>query len=384
MADNKLRLKVMIFVDWFYPGFKAGGPIQSCINLIEVFKEELEFYVVTGDRDLHDSAPYAGITPNVWTDYQSKAKVYYTSNQKNTLTSIRQLIYQVQPDVIYINGMFSWHFSILPFIAVHNKPVKTIIAPRGMLQHGALQFKKLKKSIFLYIFRSLGFYKKIFFHATDEQELKDIHQHIPENAGVIQASNFPKMNTYEWKMTSKEAGTLRLVFLSRISPKKNLIFILKCLSNVSDAHKISLTIAGEVEDEQYWIECCQLFKQLPKHISVHYHGPVNNYLLFDFYSDYHVFILPSFGENYGHAIAEALLFGKPVIISDHTPWKNLCDKKIGYDISLKDPDEYVHAIESFCGMSQSFYDEWSKAARQFAVSKQAAADDLKKKYRLLF
>ena len=215
--------KVMIFVDWFFPGFKAGGPIQSCINLIEVFKSEWDIYVVTGDRDLHDKGSYPGVPTNVWVNYKDKASVYYAKDQKLGFQKIKQLVKEIEPDILYLNGMFSWHFSVLPFIAI-GKRVKTIIAPRGMLQQGALQFKKLKKNMFLLGLRSAGFYRNVFFHATDEQEQKDIKRIIPVNAGVFVASNFPKMEVFTWSSTPKQTGSLKLIFLSRISPKKTSSF----------------------------------------------------------------------------------------------------------------------------------------------------------------
>lgn len=373
----------MIFVDWFFPGFKAGGPIQSCINLIEAFKSEWDIYVVTGDRDLQDKEPYPGIATNTWINFQEKARVYYAKDQKLGAGKIKQLVKEVQPDAIYLNGMFSWHFSVLPFI-VMGRRIKTIIAPRGMLQKGALQFKKWKKTIFLAGLRGTGYYRNVFFHATDEQELKDIQQIIPVNAGISLAANFPRMQALNWTSTPKQEGVLRLVFLSRISPKKNLSFVLECLAKIPETNKISLTVAGEVDDEQYWISCKQLINKMPQHITVNYSGPVLNHLLGDFYKDFHVFILPTFGENYGHAIFEALLFGKPVIISNKTPWRHLTNKKIGYDLSLDDPGACITAIEHFSAMPQQLYDEWSKEAMKFASSIQMATDDLKEKYRLLF
>ena len=34
-------------------------------------------------------------------------------------------------------------------------------------------------------------------------------------------------------------------------------------------------------------------------------------------------LVPSFNENFGHAVAEAVACGKPVIVSDHTAWSSL-------------------------------------------------------------
>ena len=378
------RLKVMVFVDWFYPGFKAGGPIQSCINLIDAFTLEWDIYVVTGDRDLHDTTAYKGIDSNKWTNYQDKAQVYYAKGQRLTTQKIRDLVRSIQPDVLYVNGMFSWRFSLLPLLTVRNRQIKTIIAPRGMLQQGAMQFKRWKKNIFLFCFRSIGLYRNTYFHATDQQEEKDIQQYIGAHKGTVNVPNFPKMSTYSWKPVPKQPGVLSLVYVSRISPKKNLAFILECLTKIDRSRKVSFTIAGEIDDEPYWLTCKHLIEQVPGNITADFYGPVPNYQLNYFYGNHQVFVLPTLGENYGHAIVEALLFGKPVIISDKTPWNHLQEKKIGLNIVLGDSDGFVKAIEKFADMPQSEYDEWSKAAWRFAAAEQAAANDLKDTYRQLF
>jgi glycosyltransferase involved in cell wall biosynthesis len=80
----------------------------------------------------------------------------------------------------------------------------------------------------------------------------------------------------------------------------------------------------------------------------------------------HFLVLPTHGENFGHAIFEALAMGRPVIISDETPWKNLYDRQLGWDISLHQPGLFAEAIRLACMMGQEDYDQWSQRAFRFA------------------
>lgn len=53
--------KVLIFIDWFAPGYKAGGPITSNVNIVEHLSDKLDFYVITSSFDYHATAPYKNI-----------------------------------------------------------------------------------------------------------------------------------------------------------------------------------------------------------------------------------------------------------------------------------------------------------------------------------
>lgn len=57
--------------------------------------------------------------------------------------------------------------------------------------------------------------------------------------------------------------------------------------------------------------------------------------------------MPTQGENYGHVFIEALSSGTPILLSDQTPWRNLKDKGIGWDIPLARKDRFIHALQAF-------------------------------------
>ena len=97
----------------------------------------------------------------------------------------------------------------------------------------------------------------------------------------------------------------------------------------------------------------------------------------------HFFILSTFGENFGHAIFESLAAGRPVIISDQTPWRNLEQQKIGWDISLNDKEKWKTVIAYTANMEQEEFDDWCRNSWEFA-NKFISNNELQEKYKELF
>jgi hypothetical protein len=55
--------KVLIFIDWFAPGYKAGGPITSNVNIVEHLSDKLDFYVITSSFDYHATTTFNRLAP---------------------------------------------------------------------------------------------------------------------------------------------------------------------------------------------------------------------------------------------------------------------------------------------------------------------------------
>jgi glycosyltransferase involved in cell wall biosynthesis len=157
---------------------------------------------------------------------------------------------------------------------------------------------------------------------------------------------------------------LKLLYLSRIHPIKNLSFLLKVLAQVNAY--VELTIGGPIEDANYMQHCELLINALPVHITVIKIGEVPHHKVSEQFKQHHAFVLPSKGEGFGNVILEALASACPVLISDQTPWKNLQSVQAGWDISLFKPDEFVAAIKHLADMNQTDYNRLCQSALAFA------------------
>jgi glycosyltransferase involved in cell wall biosynthesis len=356
---------ILLFADWFEPGYKAGGPIRSCVHFVHQMKDQYSIYVITTDRDLNDKVPYSNVEPDKWIEYDKGVKIYYCSPQHLTWNHIKAQVKAIGADFIYLNSMYSRYFSIYPLLmkkmGITNS--KIILAPRGMLKDSAVQFKSTRKKFFLTAFRQLRLHRFTHFHATDKTEEKDVQKYFGNKVQVTLASNFPGTIKDYPGCIVKKAHELSVIFIGRLHPVKNLDFLLRALEPVNG--KITLTIVGNAEDEAYVNECKHIIDGFPAQIQVRFAGEIPNNQVGEIIAQHHIFALPTQGENFGHAIFEALAAGKPVLISDQTPWRQLEKAKAGWDISLQKPEAFTKAIQQAVDLDQAGYEMLSRGAWQF-------------------
>lgn len=356
------RRQVLLFTDWFYPGFMAGGTIQSAFNLVNGLGGRHDFSVVTRDTDYTSAAPYEGIKSDAWNILANGMRVFYFSSAKLTYANLSGLIKRERFDVAYINGMYSPRLSIFPLIILSRLGKKTILAPRGMLAPSAIAIKSWKKRPFLFWIRNSGLLKDTRFHAASDLEADHIRAVFGQDADIRVAPNLPgRAGLPPFAEKRKEPGSVDLISIARISPEKNLLFALEILRRVKG--RIRFDIHGPVYDRSYWKRCEELMGRMPNHVRCRYHGPIEKEKIPARLADAHFFFLPTRGESFGHAILEALASGCPPIISDQTPWRGLTEGKAGSDIPLGRPDGFVRFLEEAVAMDAGQLKYWSQAAR---------------------
>ncbi len=358
--------RVLIFIEWYLPGSRSGGPVQSCANLIAHLKDEFEFSVVARNTDYMSETPYANIKSDQWNVLSDGTRVYYFSANKLSKQAIYSLLKSEEYDRVYLNGIFSKYFTLTPlryFMGMTGS--KVIVASRGMLADSALAIKRSKKSLFLFFAKQFNLFGGVLFHATNEQEAISVKKKFGVNAKICIAPNLPeKHDMKEWKSRSKQENLLKLVNVARIAPEKNIKYALEVLQSVTS--NVQYDLYGPVYDERYWSECKQIIRMLPGNIKVNYKGSLESNQVSETISQYDLLFLPTLGENFGHVILQALSVGTPVLISDKTMWKGLENKNAGWDILLSDRNKFVSVIETCAKMSPSEYETVSKGAFDFA------------------
>jgi glycosyltransferase involved in cell wall biosynthesis len=352
--------RILIFYPYFTPAFKAGGPVQSIRNMVELIKDNFCVDVICSAFDLGEKEALPGVTPDQWISLDARVNVMYIKTRG--IRRIKSAFHDRRPDIAYVNGIFLPLFTWLPLWHARKENIPAVFAPRGMLQEGALASGTAKKLLALLFMKLLGLHKNVTWHATDDQEKRDILTRIDKTAIVKVVHNLPARPFSQNSVLKKEPDELRLVFLSLIARKKNLDLILAALKRIE--RTVILDIYGPVKDKAYWQECLRLMSG-QRH-PIRYRGPVNPTDVQSTLKNYHALILLTKGENFGHAIYESLSTGTPAIISQFTPWGTLQDDDAGITVNIQDPNEPKAAIERFLSMGQKEFDKVSDGAFRLA------------------
>ena len=364
--------RVLVFTRFYLPGYQAGGPIVSLANLISTLGTEVSFFVVTSDRDINDRAPYPDVELVGWVQF-GNAEIRYLGKKQRNFGHVVSVTKEAHADVIYLNSFFDVWFSAKILLARRLgllAPCRVVLAPRGEFSAGALAIKPQLKRWYIAALKASGLLRHIDWHASTDLEADDIRSalNLPQTAKIHIASDLGALPSPELagKWQPRPLVTpLRVCFFSRISPMKNLLGAVRILSLMTRPAR--LDIFGPKEDAAYWTECERAISELPAHVSAEYRGPVTPPNVHQTLAVYDAMLFPTFGENYGHVIPEALSVGLPVVISDRTPWKGLAEKGAGYDLPLSEAD-FAACLDRIANLDAAEMQTMREAAMRFARS----------------
>ncbi len=365
------KQKVFVIVEYYLPGYKAGGAIRSVANLVDCLSDQFDFWILTRDRDASDKVAYTDVKIDAWNQV-GKAQVFYASPGSLTQSNILLLINDVKPSIYYLNSFFSY-LTIKLLVArrlgmLPESPV--ILAPRGEFSPGALRLKNLKKNLYIGLASRLGLYDNVKWQVASSQEGAEVRAGWGREIKVHIAPDLPELSV-KFKSPgeaplSKRPGEVRFAYLSRITRKKNLAVALGMLRSLSGS--IEFDVYGPPEDRSYWRECEQRIAELPENIRVKYYGAIPNSEVRSTLQNYHFFFFPTLGESFGHAIFDALAVGCPVIVSNTTPWQDLSAKGAGWCLPLAAEEVWNRVLRECVDMDENVYSSMSLQAREYALN----------------
>jgi glycosyltransferase involved in cell wall biosynthesis len=349
-------LRINCILACYIPGFKGGGPIKSISELTNAIGAEFDFRVFTLDRDLGDSHAYPNVPSLTWQTV-GNASVYYIPPRMFRFLPLLKILRNNSADILYLNSFFNFRTSILPLILLKAGLVryrKVILAPRGEFSPNALLQRQLKKKLFLLVSRITGLHRGVIWQASSSREMGHIQATLGiSDSSIVEAPNLSSGDAEQTTATRafapREPGPVRVVFLSRISPFKNLDFLLTAMSKC--AEPIEFTIYGPIECETFWRACNALIAKLPSHITVSYAGEIPSEKVAETFGKHDVFFFPTKGENFGHVIHESLSAGTCVVVSDQTPWHETNEQGISV-IPINSHECWTKELEKWARRTQ--------------------------------
>jgi glycosyltransferase involved in cell wall biosynthesis len=224
-----------------------------------------------------------------------------------------------------------------------------------MLYKWAMEQNKLVKKLAMLCFQRELLHLADAIHITEPGE-QDALDHLEINTKSTLVPNGIDIEEFT-SMKEREKAKVELgldpsinyvLFMSRIHPKKGLIHLINAWSSLSKKHgDWNLLIVGPVDDKGYLSEIKSILETHNLTDRVVMTGMLNGSERLDAFAASSLFVLPSYTENFGIVICEALAAGLPVITTIGTPWKVIKDNSIGWWVRPNDEDIKKSLSEAF-------------------------------------
>jgi glycosyltransferase involved in cell wall biosynthesis len=202
-----------------------------------------------------------------------------------------------------------------------------------MLSPKAFQYKRFKKNFAFFLYQYWCLKNSKLLIATSVFELIDLHKFGFGSKCIVTSQGFKFLNLINFKNLRLDSSRVKKVlFLSRLHSIKGIYELLEVWKIINPSGWV-LNIAGPDE--------CGNLKKINNYIylhnlqnSINILGPADNALKSKLFSEADLFVLPSYSENFGLVILEALAYGLPVITTKNTPWNSLEEYACGWWIDM--------------------------------------------------
>ncbi len=294
---------------------------------------------------------------------------------------VRQLITEKKVSLVHDNGVWQ-PINIYVTIATKQAKVPLVVSPRGMLEPWAIQNKWLQKKVMWFVYQKYLLEKADVLHATSFSEAQNLRSlGLTQPIAVLpNAVDFPEgvdANASDVGNTPKRT----LLFMSRIHPKKGLLTLVEAAKHV-DLTNWNVLIVGPDENDHI-SEVKAAVQQAGLQEVFSFMSAVEDGEKWTIYQQADLFVLPSFSENFGIVVAEALVAGVPVITTKGCPWEDLDTYNCGWWIDIG-VEPLIAALRTAMTLDQDKLDQMGQNGIRLIAEKygwSSVADQMASVYR---
>jgi glycosyltransferase involved in cell wall biosynthesis len=313
-------MKILHVVPTYYPAVRYGGPIRSVHGLASGLAAQghnVHVYTTNADGEgvlpvpLDRPARLDGVTVTYFATSVGR-RLYRSPGMRQALASNVASF-----DIVHLHSVFLWPTSAAAR-AARRAGVPYVLSPRGMLVGDLIRRRSsLAKRAWIALFERRNIEEAAAVHLTSELEaleLRTLGFRCARLAIVANGIELPSGELSTSKSTvTFSSGTRRpyVLFLGRLNWKKGLDRLIPAMEQVTNA---DLLIAGN-DEENYRPELEALARRCGVADRVRFLGPVYGDKKWELLSSAHILALPSYSENFGNVVLEAMAVGCAVIVT---------------------------------------------------------------------
>lgn len=315
------------FIEWVY--MRVLQVIQGVSNL----SAGSTYFVGKMADELHiagcdSSILTLGKRPHKW-PYQAPLTMHDEIIGKKTGVSL-SLLRDVRkrallPGILHGHGV--WRATnLFPLLLNENSPSKIVFSTHGAIAPWSMSRKSSLKVPFWRMLQRPALNRSHCIHVTSACEYEDVRR-----AGIRGAVAVIPIGIDIPDIPFGHQRQKRIVFIGRIDPVKGLDMLIPAWRVVADKFpEWELVIAGPLDGE-YADSIMKRAGDLntPR---IKFTGELLGDKKSELLTSASLFVLPSYSENFGIVVAEALAHGVPVITTTSTPWHEISERGMGWII----------------------------------------------------
>lgn len=257
------------------------------------------------------------------------------------ISDVKEALYYHKWDIVHLHGLWEKELYQISRYA-HKVGVKVVWSPHGTLTPWAMRFKRFKKALFWWCFMRREVNRAELLHVTAESEVGDMHRNGLSSPKIIVPlgvrTSLSDVELDRIKSSIQNAKNRIFLFVSRLQKKKGLLNLVEAWyklkkENAELIHGWKIVIAGP-DQENHRFEVSNVAKIYDVIDDFEFLDPVYGSDKDKLYAQASVFVLPTFSENFGSVVIEALSNKTPVITTKGAPWYELEEQNAGWWIEI--------------------------------------------------
>ncbi len=264
--------------------------------------------------------------------------------------------------IAHIHGIWTPFDTFTAFLA-KRRGARLVISPHGALEPWAFQSKGIKKGIAWHLYQ-----KRILLGAdliiVNSKQERDNLRNLGINGPIAVIPNGIILDGYDKNSAIKSKREKVLLYFSRLDKKKGIELLIKAWRKVDNKQGYRLHIQG-YGDENYRLELRDMVSKFGLEDEIFFIDPSYDQKRWASFSNASFYILPSYSENFGITVAEALISGLPCITTTEMPWGNLPNEGIGWSVNCNE-SAIAKAITEAFGINEFKLAQMRKQAIDYA------------------
>ena len=335
-------------------GRECGGPVRSVQGLAAALGEVgVETWLLSMTTE---SKP--------WLEGKYRYRCANANGYFGYVSAMRKMLEEVSPDIVHLHNI--WNPDIhAAAVVCRSCDVPYISAPRGSLEPWCLRQKWLKKKVAMLIYQRYDLAHAAALHATCLEESEHLKQLGFKNHIIVSPNGVNLPTGLPERQRDVQKGR-RLLFLSRIHRKKGLVEFTRAWGMVRPKGW-KFEIAGFDEDGSL-TQVLSVARQGGFEDDIIATGPLDDDAKWNAYARADAFVLPTYSENFGIVVAEALFAGLPVITTTGAPWGELKEHRCGWWVNC-DTDSLAVALQELVETPQNDLAEMGQRGHELVLAR---------------